>query len=75
MKTERVIHISKPEITIRYDGNKHWNFMDRNVFMNGADNTVKHKIRVIEIQPKRNTKIRVLPEMTEAIGTTSELFA
>jgi hypothetical protein len=29
---------------------------DRNVFKNGVDNTVKHKIRIIETQPIRNTK-------------------
>jgi hypothetical protein len=44
------------------------------VFKNGADNTVKHKVRVIEIQPIRNTK-KVLPEIIGAIGTTSKLFA
>jgi hypothetical protein len=49
---------------------------DRNVFKNGADNTAKHKIRVIEIQPTRNTKKKKkLTEIIRAIGSTSKLFA
>jgi len=28
---------------------------DRNVFKNGADNTIKYKIRIIEMQSIRNT--------------------
>jgi hypothetical protein len=40
---------------------------ERNVFKNGARNTVKYKIPIIEIQTMRNTKKKELPEIIGAI--------
>ena len=75
VRTERTIPNNKPDIINR--DNKQWTWMvidvaisgDRNVIKKEAENILKYKDLIIEIQHMWNLKAKVIPVIIGATGT------